>query len=103
MREVRIFANTAGRPMGNVENDMQDAIEAMKLPTGYSVKFTGESEEMNETFDYIYEALILAIVFIYLILASQFGSFTHPLAIMLSLPLSLIGVAGTDADSRGIL
>ena len=69
-------------------------LTAMKLPPGYSVLFTGQSEEMNETFDYIYEALILAIVFIYLILASQFGSFTHPLAIMLSLPLSLIGVAG---------
>ncbi len=94
MREVRIFANTAGRPMGNVENDLQDVVDAMKLPVGYAVLFTGDSEVMNETFDYIYEALILAIVFIYLILASQFGSFTHPLAIMLSLPLSLIGVAG---------
>jgi HAE1 family hydrophobic/amphiphilic exporter-1 len=94
MREIRIFANTAGRPMGNVENDMHDIVDAMKVAPGYSVVFTGESEEMNETFDYIYEALILAIVFIYLILASQFGSFTHPLAIMLSLPLSLIGVAG---------
>ncbi len=94
MREVRIFANTAGRPIGDVENDMKDAIEKMHLPAGYSVNFTGESEEMNETFDYIYEALILAVVFIYLILASQFGSFMHPLAIMLSLPLSLIGVAG---------
>jgi HAE1 family hydrophobic/amphiphilic exporter-1 len=94
MREVRVFANTAGRPMGNVENDMHDAIDAMKAPAGYSVLFTGQSEQMKETFDYIYEALILAVVFIYLILASQFGSFTHPLAIMLSLPLSLIGVAG---------
>ncbi len=93
-REVRIFANTASRPMGDVENDMQDAVERMDLPPGYSVSFTGESEEMSETFDYIYEALILAVVFIYLILASQFGSFTHPLAIMLSLPLSLVGVAG---------
>jgi len=100
---VRVFANTAGRPMGNVENDMKDAIEAMKLPAGYSVIFTGESEEMNETFDYIYEALILAIVFIYLILASQFGSFTHPLAIMLSLPLSLIGVAGLLVITRDTL
>ncbi|MBP1622626.1 MAG: efflux pump, family, inner and outer membrane protein [Acidobacteria bacterium] len=103
MREVRVFANTAGRPMGNVENDMKDAIEAMKLPAGYTVIFTGESEEMNETFDYIYEALILAIVFIYLILASQFGSFTHPLAIMLSLPLSLIGVAGLLVITRDTL
>jgi HAE1 family hydrophobic/amphiphilic exporter-1 len=49
---------------------------------------------MRESFGYIYDALILAVVFIYLILASQFGSFTHPLAIMLSLPLSLIGVVG---------
>jgi HAE1 family hydrophobic/amphiphilic exporter-1 len=103
MREVRIFANTAGRPMGNVENDMKDAIEELNLPAGYSVSFTGESEEMNETFDYIYEALILAIVFIYLILASQFGSFTHPLAIMLSLPLSLIGVAGILVFTRDTL
>ena len=51
---------------------------------------TGESR-IWRSFDYIYDALILAVVFIYLILASQFGSFTHPLAIMLSLPLSLIG------------
>jgi HAE1 family hydrophobic/amphiphilic exporter-1 len=94
MREVRVFANTSGRPMGNVEKDLKAAIKEMRLSPGYSVKFTGQSEEMNETFNYIYEALILAIVFIYLILASQFGSFTHPLAIMLSLPLSLIGVAG---------
>jgi hydrophobic/amphiphilic exporter-1 (mainly G- bacteria), HAE1 family len=103
MREVRVFANTAGRPMGNVEKDLKAAIKEMRLLPGYSVKFTGESEEMNETFDYIYEALILAIVFIYLILASQFGSFTHPLAIMLSLPLSLIGVAGILVFTRDTL
>jgi HAE1 family hydrophobic/amphiphilic exporter-1 len=103
MREVRVFANTANRPMGNVQTDMEDAVEALKIPSGYSVIFTGESEEMNETFDYIYEALILAVVFIYLILASQFGSFTHPLAIMLSLPLSLIGVAGIMALTRDTL
>ncbi len=47
---------------------------------------------MSESFGYIYDALILAVVFIYLILASQFGSFVHPFSIMLSLPLSLIGV-----------
>ncbi len=102
-REVRIFSNTADRPMGDVENDMHDAVDAMTRPVGYKVAFTGESEEMNETFNYIYEALILAVVFIYLILASQFGSFTHPLAIMLSLPLSLIGVAGMLVLTRDTL
>lgn len=93
VREVRIFANTSGRAMGDVEGDIKARLENMAFPAGYAVTFSGDAEEMGETFNYIYDALILAVVFIYLILASQFGSFTHPLAIMLSLPLSLIGVA----------
>jgi hydrophobic/amphiphilic exporter-1 (mainly G- bacteria), HAE1 family len=92
VREVRITANTAGRSLGTVEDDIKKRIKSMDLPSGYSLKFIGQSEDMAESFDNIYSALILAVVFIYLILASQFGSFTHPLAIMLSLPLSLIGV-----------
>jgi len=91
-REVRVFANMAGRPMGNVEKDIRKGLEDMEIPSGFGVVFAGESEEMAATFEDIYDALILAVVFIYIILASQFGSFTHPLAIMLSLPLSLIGV-----------
>jgi HAE1 family hydrophobic/amphiphilic exporter-1 len=94
VREVRIFANAANRPLGNVEDDIKEGLKSFAMPAGYSVSFTGESETMSESFDSIYDALILAIVFIYLILASQFASFTHPLAIMLSLPLSLIGVVG---------
>jgi hydrophobic/amphiphilic exporter-1 (mainly G- bacteria), HAE1 family len=92
VREVRITANTAGRPLGNVEEDIKSRLKSITWPQGYSTKFIGQSEDMAESFDNIYKALILAVVFIYLILASQFGSFTHPLAIMLSLPLSLIGV-----------
>jgi hydrophobic/amphiphilic exporter-1 (mainly G- bacteria), HAE1 family len=92
VREVRIFANAANRPLGNVEDEIKEKLKSYRLPAGYSVSFTGESETMSESFDSIYDALILAVVFIYLILASQFASFTHPLAIMLSLPLSLIGV-----------
>ena len=53
----------------------------------------GDTEELEIMFSNMFQALMLAVVFIYLILASQFGSFTHPLAIMLSLPLSLFGVA----------
>jgi hydrophobic/amphiphilic exporter-1 (mainly G- bacteria), HAE1 family len=75
-----------------VEDGIKEKLKKISLPAGYSVSFTGQSENMSESFDSIYSALILAVVFIYLILASQFASFTHPLAIMLSLPLSLIGV-----------
>ena len=92
IREVRVSANTAGRPMGDVIEDIRLQAEKLKLPTGFGIVYTGQTEDMRETFGYINDALILAVVFIYIILASQFGSFTHPLAIMLSLPLSLIGV-----------
>jgi hydrophobic/amphiphilic exporter-1 (mainly G- bacteria), HAE1 family len=94
IREVRVSANTAGRPMGDVVNDIRSRGAELSLPSGFEILYTGEAEDMRESFGYIYDALILAVVFIYLILASQFGSFTHPLAIMLSLPLSLIGVVG---------
>jgi HAE1 family hydrophobic/amphiphilic exporter-1 len=94
IREVRVTANTAGRPMGDVVNDIRARGVDLNLPPGFEIIYTGEAEDMRESFGYIYDALILAVIFIYLILASQFGSFTHPLSIMLSLPLSLIGVVG---------
>jgi len=94
IREVRISANTVGRPLGDVIRDIRTGGETIKLPPGFSIQYTGQTEDMRETFGYLYDAMILAVVFIYLILASQFGSFIHPFAIMLSLPLSLIGVVG---------
>ncbi|MBN2243120.1 MAG: efflux RND transporter permease subunit [Acidobacteria bacterium] len=102
-REVRVYANMAGRPMGSVEDDIKKGLEEMEFPAGFEVSFTGESEEMGETFEYIFDALFLAVVFIYIILASQFASFIHPLSIMLSLPLSLIGVVGMMALSGDTL
>jgi HAE1 family hydrophobic/amphiphilic exporter-1 len=93
MREVRVSASTYRRALGDVINDIKPRVSQLGLPAGYSVIYTGDTETMAESFYYIYRALVLAIVFIYAILASQFRSFFHPLAIMLSLPLSLIGVA----------
>ncbi len=94
IREVRVSANTYNRPLGDVIKDIQAGGEKISLPPGFDIQYTGQTEDLRETFGYIYDALILAVVFIYLILASQFGSFTHPFAIMLSLPLSLVGVVG---------
>ena len=68
------------------------ALDEMKLPAGYSVTLGGETEQLQETVGYVLEAILLAIILIFLILASQFESFTQPFAIMLSLPLSLVGV-----------
>jgi HAE1 family hydrophobic/amphiphilic exporter-1 len=95
VREVRVSANTDGRPLQEVSNEIMAAAAGIDLPPGYDIVAGGDTEELVNMFTSMFEALTLAVIFIYLILASQFGSFTHPLAIMLSLPLSLVGVAIT--------
>ncbi|MBZ5513810.1 MAG: efflux RND transporter permease subunit [Acidobacteriia bacterium] len=95
LREVRIMASTQDRPLGTVVDDLRARNGQLQLPPGIQISYTGQAEDLGETFYYIYRALILAVIFIYAILASQFRSFFHPLAIMLSLPLSLVGVALT--------
>jgi HAE1 family hydrophobic/amphiphilic exporter-1 len=71
---------------------IQAKLNAMQLPAGYSTRMGGETEELQETMGYVVETILLAIILIFLILASQFESFTQPFAIMTTLPLSLIGV-----------
>ncbi len=68
------------------------ALDGMTWPAGYKYRFGGSTKSMNESFGYAVSALALAVVFIYMILASQFASFFQPIAIMTSLPLTLIGV-----------
>jgi HAE1 family hydrophobic/amphiphilic exporter-1 len=71
---------------------IRDRIPQLGLPAGYAATLGGETEQLEETVGYVIEAIVLAIILIFLILASQFESFTQPIAIMLSLPLSLVGV-----------
>jgi HAE1 family hydrophobic/amphiphilic exporter-1 len=71
---------------------IRDLVARMALPAGYVVTLGGETEQFEETTGYVLESILLAVILIYLVLASQFESFTQPLAIMLSLPLSLVGV-----------
>ncbi|HEY0372812.1 MAG TPA: efflux RND transporter permease subunit [Thermoanaerobaculia bacterium] len=92
-RVATISANLAsGANVGDVSTAIREAVAKLNVPAGYTITLGGETEELAETTGYVLESLLLAIVLIYLILASQFGSFTQPLAIMVSLPLSLIGV-----------
>jgi hydrophobic/amphiphilic exporter-1 (mainly G- bacteria), HAE1 family len=93
-REVSINANVSGRSAGEVNAAVRTAVQALNMPPGYSVKFGGSAKNMQESFGYALSALALAIVFIYMILASQFKSFLQPVALMVSLPLTLIGVVG---------
>ncbi|MBX9945669.1 MAG: efflux RND transporter permease subunit [Reyranella sp.] len=91
-REVQITANVSGRSTGEVSSDLQKILADTALPPGYRFVFGGSTKDMAESAAYAGQALLLAVILIYLILASQFGSFLQPIAIMMSLPMSLIGV-----------
>ena len=93
-RESEISANTSGRALGEVSADIRQILAATPLPPGYSYRFGGSTKDMQDSFGYAISALVMGVVFIYMILASQFRSFLQPLALMSSLPLTLIGVVG---------
>ena len=93
-RQVVITANLDGLPLGTAVAKARQAASRISMIPGYRVVFTGDVEFMAETFGYMAEALVLAIIFVYLSLAAQFESFIDPLAIMLSLPLAIVGMAG---------
>ncbi|HEY7898076.1 MAG TPA: efflux RND transporter permease subunit [Gemmatimonadaceae bacterium] len=89
---VTIGVNPQGRPLSEVSGDVNRAIARIPLPPGVTISQGGQVKDQNEVYGSIVAALGLAILLMYLILVVQFGSFLDPLAIMLSLPLSLIGV-----------
>lgn len=91
-REVAINANVDRRSAGEVSGDIRRVLDNMAFPPGYGYQFSGSTKNMQESFGYAVSALLLAIIFIYMILASQFKSFLQPLALMTALPLTLIGV-----------
>ncbi len=89
---VVVEANTQGRSIGEVNTDIMKALKDLPLPPGYRITAGGEVKDQQEVFGRIFAALGVAVLLMYLILVMQFGSFLEPIAIMVSLPLSLIGV-----------
>ena len=91
-RIVHVTANTSGRDLGSIANEIETKISRMKIPEGFTVTLKGARLEQKEAFQTLLFALGLAIFLIYMVLASQFGSLLHPLLIMFSVPLGFIGV-----------
>jgi HAE1 family hydrophobic/amphiphilic exporter-1 len=91
-REVAINANAFQRSAGEISADIRKQLDGIAFPPGYRYQFSGSTKNMQESFGYAVSALAMAVVFIYMILASQFKSFLQPLALMTALPLTLIGV-----------
>jgi len=91
-RRVALFANVQGRPAGDVGTEVQELVKSYTLPPGLRFDVGGQIRDQQEVSKAIFGALTLAVIFIYIVLASQFGSFLQPIAIMVSLPLSIVGV-----------
>lgn len=91
-RVITVQANTQDRPLSEVIKDINLQLAGVTLPAGYTIRQGGETEDQQEVFGRIIAALAIAILLMYLVLVIQFGSFLDPLAILISLPLSLIGV-----------
>jgi HAE1 family hydrophobic/amphiphilic exporter-1 len=102
-RMVAVTANTQGRASGEVTADALKLAKAIDFPQGYGITLGGASRDQQEVFREMFIALIMGIALMYLVLVMQFGSFTAPLPVMLSLPLSLIGVVLALLLTKGTL
>ena len=89
---VAVEANASGRAIGDITKDIQDKVARITLPPGVKFSLAGDAQQQKEVFAQIFFALGVAVLLMYFILVVQFGSFLDPLAILMSLPLSLIGV-----------
>ena len=90
-KDIKLTANLAGTSLGEFNKTLLKELQTIDMPPGYNFVTTGESERMGDTFISMIMALFLAVSFIFFILAGQFESYIDPFAIMLSLPLAIIG------------
>lgn len=108
-RIIRVLTFLEGRSLGAVESDIRDRVDQLDLPPGYTVDYGGEIADLEETFGDLTFALILAIVLVYMVMASQFESLIHPFTIIFSVPLAIVGaifglvVTGTELSVVGFI
>ncbi len=95
-RKITVLANLdrSRKVLGEAVAELTRFAGEADLPAGYGFGFTGQAENMKESFENLLFALFLAVIIVYMVLASQFESFIHPFTIMLSLPLSVVGALG---------
>ncbi|PKK89094.1 MAG: acriflavin resistance protein [Candidatus Wallbacteria bacterium HGW-Wallbacteria-1] len=91
-RIVEIRVNISGRDMGSIVEDIREAIKAIPIPRNYSISFGGDFEEQQKAFRELMFSFALAVILVYMVMASQFESLRDPLIVMFSLPFAAIGV-----------
>lgn len=90
-RAIKVTASASGRPLGDVVRDMMNRVEQAQLPPGVNYQLEGDAKMMLESNSSLGLAMLLGVLFIYIVLASQFESFIHPITIMMALPLAMVG------------
>jgi HAE1 family hydrophobic/amphiphilic exporter-1 len=93
-RQVSIQANLVGRSVGDAARDIRAAIARMQLPAGYSTRWVGQVDQLDQARAALLSALVISIVLIYMLLVALYESWLHPLAIMFSLPVAMVGALG---------
>lgn len=91
-RKVTVRANTYQRDIGSIMEDIMEKTASIVLPPGYFIEYEGIFKDMQEAFVTLSQAFLVALLLIYMIMAAQFESLRHPLVIMMTVPLSFIGV-----------
>ncbi|RXT15260.1 efflux RND transporter permease subunit [Ammoniphilus sp. CFH 90114] len=91
-REVQITADIAGRDLGSITRDVEEKLNRLNLPEGYQLQYGGQNQQMTDSFMKLGLAMLLAIVFVYMVMAAQFESLFSPFIIMFSIPPTFIGV-----------
>jgi len=94
-RLIKVSANVSGRDLGSVAEDIYSRLEAIARPVGYDLLVAGEFEEQQKSFDQLFESLLLALLLVYMVLASQYESLRDPLVVMLTVPFAAVGVIVT--------
>ena len=91
-RIVKIIAQPSGRDLGSIARDIETRLQALPLPPGFNFQLTGQIQQQREAFSSLKFTSLLAIILVYMVMASQFRSLLDPFIIMFSVPLGMIGV-----------
>ena len=109
-RIAKVTANLEeGYTLSQVSEELRTALAAIELPANYNINITGEEEKREESMGGLIFALVLSIVLVYMVMASQFESLLHPFTILLTIPLALVGaillffITGTTINIMGVI
>ena len=106
----KVMANMdTGKSLDKVAAEVRETVKGIELPANYSITVTGEEEKRQESMNSLLFALILSVVLVYMVMASQFESLLHPFTILLTIPLAVVGaillffLTGTTINMMGVI